>query len=116
LTGLSCGARGSWAYLGQFKGEKVVAAALIAGDSSVAFNAAGCSLLDTVGIWCVHGANDNPAADSAGMANFMQCPQPRKDATYTLVPNANHPQSWEAIYDNPMQLNIVLSWFLSQHK
>ncbi|HET6283880.1 MAG TPA: PHB depolymerase family esterase, partial [Polyangia bacterium] len=114
LTGLSCGGRGGWAYLGQFKGEQVLAAALIAADSSAAFTAAGCSLLSTVAIWGFHGTADSPATDSAGMANFMACPQPRKDAKYTLLQGATHQQSWERVYDSPMQLNEVLTWMLAQ--
>jgi predicted esterase len=114
LTGLSCGGRGGWAYLGQFKGEQVLAAALIAADSSAAFTAAGCSLLSTVAIWGFHGTADTPATDSAGMANFMACPQPRKDAKYNLLQGATHQQSWERVYDSPMQLNEVLTWMLAQ--
>jgi predicted peptidase len=116
LTGLSCGARGSWAYLGKYKGEQVVAAALIAGDSSVAYNAAGCSLLATVGIWCFHGGADSPAADAAGMAKFMACPMPRKDAKYDEFPGVDHQGSWERVYDDPARLNMVLAWMLGQTK
>jgi hypothetical protein len=114
LTGLSCGGRGGFEYLGQFKGERVLAAALIAADSSVAYDAAGCSLLTDVALWVFHGSNDNPARDTAGMANFMACPQPRKDARYELQQGANHPQSWERVYDNPAKLDEVLTWMLSQ--
>jgi predicted peptidase len=114
LTGLSCGGRGGFDYLGQFKGERVLAAALIAADSNVAFNAAGCSLLNDVALWVFHGTNDNPASDTAGMAKFMACPQPRKDVRYELQQGANHPQSWERVYDNPAKLNEVLTWMLAQ--
>ena len=116
LTGLSCGARGGWAYLGQYKGEQVIAAALIAADSSVAFSAAGCTLLDTVGIWCFHGGNDNPAMDTAGMMNFMNCPMPRKDAKYTLYPGVDHQGSWERAYDDPVSMNAIVTWLLGQSK
>src|SRR5258707_6658783 len=116
LTGLSCGARGGWAYLGQYKGEQVIAAALIAADSRVAFSAAGCRLLDTVGIWCFHGGNDNPAMDTAGMMNFMNCPMPRKDAKYTLYPGVDHQGSWERAYDAPVSMNAIVSWLLGQSK
>jgi predicted esterase len=114
LTGLSCGGRGGFEYLGQFKGERVLAAALIAADSNVAFNAAGCSLLNDVALWVFHGTNDNAANDTAGMAKFMACPQPRKDARYELQQGANHPQSWERVYDNPSKLDEVLTWMLAQ--
>jgi predicted peptidase len=118
LTGLSCGARGGWAYLGQYKGEQVIAAALIAADSSVAYSApgAGCALLDTVGIWCFHGGNDNPANDTAGMMNFMNCPMPRKDAKYTLYPGVDHQGSWERAYDDPVSMNAIVAWLLGQSK
>jgi poly(3-hydroxybutyrate) depolymerase len=114
LTGLSCGGRGGFDYLGQFKGERVLAAALIAADSNVAYNAAGCSLLSEVALWVFHGTNDNAANDTAGMAKFMACPQPRKDARYELQQGANHPQSWERVYDNPAKLDEVLTWMLAQ--
>ncbi len=114
LTGLSCGGRGGFEYLGQFKGERVVAAALIAADSNVAFNAGGCALLNEVAMWVFHGTNDSPANDTAGMAKFMACPQPRKDARYELQQGANHPQSWERVYDDPAKLEEVLTWMLAQ--
>lgn len=114
LTGLSCGGRGGFEYLGQFKGERVLAAALIAADSNVAYNASGCSLLSEVAMWVFHGTNDSPANDTAGMAKFMACPQPRKDVRYELQQGANHPQSWERVYDNPTKLEEVLTWMLAQ--
>ncbi len=114
LTGLSCGGTGSFDYLGQFKGERVLAAALIASDSSRAFNAAGCSLLSEVALWVFHGTADAPANDTAGMTNFMACPQPRKDARYELLQGAGHVQSWERVYDNPAKLDEILTWMLAQ--
>ena len=116
MTGLSCGGHGGFAYLGQYKGEQVAAAVLIAADCNPAYNAAGCSLLDTVGLWTVHGANDGPAQDQAGMAKFLACPQPRKDAKWNLIPGANHQQTWEAVYDDPTFMNNVVTWFLGQSK
>lgn len=114
LTGLSCGGRGGFSYLGQFRGMQVLAAALIAADSRVAFTGAGCALLKDVALWTFHGSQDTPEPDTAGMDSFMACPQPRKDAKYTLQPGANHQQSWERVYDSPMVLNEVLTWMLAQ--
>jgi predicted esterase len=116
LTGLSCGGTGGWAYLGQYRGEVVAAAALIASNSGVAYAAAGCALLGQVAIWSFHGGADNPAADTAGMANFMACPQPRKDAKFTLFPNTNHQGSWEKVYDDAVVMNDVVAWLLLQAK
>lgn len=114
ITGLSCGGRGGFSYLGQFKGEQVLAAALIAADASVAYNAAGCSLLSQVALWTFHGSADGPGGSNTGMMNFMACPQPRKDAKYTLQQGANHQQSWERVYDSPMVMDEVLTWMLAQ--
>ena len=36
------------------KGQQVVAAVLIAGDSSIAYNAAGCALLNQIALWAFH--------------------------------------------------------------
>jgi poly(3-hydroxybutyrate) depolymerase len=79
LTGLSCGAMGSAVYLGQLKGQQVVAAVLIAGDASPAFRAAGCSLVGEVALWSFHGDRDsvvNIAGDNEGMNGFLACPRP----------------------------------------
>src|SRR5690349_16487504 len=57
LTGLSCGAIGSWNYLGDHLTEKVAAAVLIAGDARAAFAKAMCNL-GSVPIWAFHGDMD----------------------------------------------------------
>jgi predicted peptidase len=116
LTALSSGARGSWGYLGQYKGEQVAAAVLIAGDSSVAYNAGGCSVVNQVALWTFHGENDYEVPfpdDSAGMANFKACPQPRKEVLYTTYPGVGHVDSWPRTYDLSAGHDIY-AWMLTK--
>ncbi|HEY3358805.1 MAG TPA: hypothetical protein VGQ83_36490 [Polyangia bacterium] len=107
LTGLSCGAIASWAYLGAYRGEAVAAAVLIAGNpgdpalASSAWGRAGCSLGE-VAIWSFHGDADTRvpiANDQATMALLLACPAPpRREARWTIVPDGGHP-IWGPIYD-----------------
>ena len=116
LTGLSSGARGSYSYLGQYKGEQVAAAVLIAGDSSVAYNAGGCSVVNQVALWDLHGDADSEVPygdDAAGMANFLKCPQPRKEVIFTTYPGVGHVDSWPRTYDLSAGHDIY-AWMLSK--
>jgi predicted peptidase len=116
ITGLSSGARGSYAYLGMYKGEQVAAAVLIAGDSSVAYQGGGCSVVNQVALWAFHGTADSEVPysdDSAGMANFANCPQPRKEVIFTSYPGVGHVDSWPRTYDLSAGHDIY-TWMLSK--
>jgi predicted esterase len=118
LTGLSCGAMGSAVYLGQSKGQQVVAAVLIAGDASPAFRAVGCSLLDEVALWSFHGDRDSVvdiAGDNEGMNGFLACPPPRKDVRYTVYPGVEHGGTWTRTYDLSAGHDIY-AWLLTQRR
>jgi predicted peptidase len=110
LTGLSCGGRGGFAYLGQYKGEQIPAAVLIAADASAAYTAGGCDVVKQVALWVFHGGADNPAGDRTGMNNFMACPQPRKDVKYMEFPGVDHVGSWEKVYDDSVLMGQVVAW------
>ncbi len=117
LTGLSSGARGFWAYLGEYAGQQVAAAALIAADSSVAYDAGGCGVVNEVALWTFHGENDSEvpiADDNEGMANFAACPEPpRQEVKYTVYPGTGHQDSWTKTYDGSAGHDIY-SWLLSK--
>jgi poly(3-hydroxybutyrate) depolymerase len=116
LTGLSSGARGGWAYLGQYEGEQVTAAVLIAADSSVAYQAGGCGVVGQVALWTFHGTADgevNISGDNSGMASFAACPQPRKEVKYTTYAGASHVESWTKTYDLSGG-NDIYAWLLSK--
>jgi hypothetical protein len=116
ITALSSGSRGSWAYLGQYKGEQVAAAVLIAGDSSVAYAAGGCSVVEQVPLWTFHGDADSEvpyADDKAGMTSFAACPQPRKEVIFTTYPGIGHVDSWTRTYDLSAGHDIY-TWMLSK--
>jgi predicted peptidase len=116
ITGLSCGAHGAWSYLGQYKGEQVVAGVLIAGDSNRGYNTAGCSLLTTVSIWDFHGTADSAepfSVDSAGMMKFLACPMPHQEVKFTPIQGANHEPSWTVTYDLTGG-NDIYAWLLSK--
>lgn len=118
LTGLSSGARGSWGYLGKYKGEQVAAAVLIAGDSRVAYDAGGCDVVKQVPLWTFHGENDNEvpfADDTVGMNNFKACPQPREEVIYTTYPGVGHVESWPRTYDLSAGHDIY-TWMLGKKR
>jgi predicted peptidase len=117
LTGLSCGAIGSWNYLGQFRGQRVVAAVLIAGDGRGAWQRAMCNLGE-VAIWAFHGDADPTvpiAGDVQAMNNLMACPMPpRKEALFTIYPGVGH-DSWSRTYDLSAGHDIY-TWLLKFSK
>ncbi len=113
LSGLSCGALGSAAYLAKYGGEQVVAAVLIAGNPSALWKAKECGLLRDVALWSFHGDADRVVSingDNAVMPNFIACPAPRRDARYTVYPGVDH-DSWSRTYDGSAG-HDVYSWML----
>ena len=116
LTALSSGAKGSWDYLVAYKGTQVAAAVLIAGDASEPYGKAGCSIVNAVPIWDFHGTADTEQKyefDSGGMAQFQNCPQPRKEVKFTSYPGASHQDSWTKTYDLSAG-NDIYAWLLTK--
>jgi dienelactone hydrolase len=118
LTGLSCGAIGSWDYLGEHTNEVVAAAVLICGDGNPAFAKAGCSL-GKVPIWAFHGDAD-PTVDPAGsidaIASLKACTSPPAvDAKLTTYPGVGH-DSWTMTYDLRNPANDIYAWLMSHQK
>jgi poly(3-hydroxybutyrate) depolymerase len=116
LTGLSCGAIGSWNYLGAHVDTSPVAAAvLICGDGNGAWGAQRCDL-GRVALWGFHGDADGTVAPS-GTINPMQnlmnmCPSPpRRDARLTVYPGVGH-DSWSRTYDLSAG-HDVYAWLLA---
>ncbi len=100
LTGLSCGAIGSWNYLSNFTDGPVAAAVLIAGDGRGAWNRAGCDL-GNFAIWGFHGDADGTVTvqgTNVPIDNLIaQCPN-RREAKKTIYPGVGH-NSWARTYD-----------------
>jgi predicted peptidase len=115
LTGLSCGAIGSWHYLQHYLGEQVAAAVLIAGDGREAWATQGCALANAVPIWGFHGAADQvvPAVGTVeAMTNLMHCPlPPRAEQKLTLYPGVGH-DSWTQTYAIADPANDIYTWML----
>ncbi|MEQ8273059.1 MAG: PA14 domain-containing protein [Deltaproteobacteria bacterium] len=113
LTGLSCGAIGSWNYLGVHLDSQVAGAVLIAGDGRNAFSNAGCAL-GAVAIWGFHGTGDtvvSPQGTIQAMNNLIACPV-RDDAILTTYPGVPH-DSWTQTYDLSAGHDIY-GWLLQQ--
>jgi predicted peptidase len=116
LTGLSCGAIGSWQYLGDHLDEAVAAAVLVCGDGRSAFAKAGCSL-GRVPIWALHGELDPtvpPAGSIEPLTQLIACSPPPVDAKLTVYPGVAH-DSWTATYDLSAG-NDIYAWLLSHSK
>lgn len=113
LTGLSCGAIGSWNYLGQNTNDVVAAAVLIAGDGRNAFSRAGCEL-GNLAIWGFHGDADGtvvPAGTIEPMEAIIECPD-RRDARLTIYEDVGH-NSWARTYDLSAGHDIY-TWLLGE--
>jgi predicted esterase len=124
LTGLSCGAIGSWDYLGNFQGTVVAAAVLLSGNPgdptapTSTWGRAGCSL-GTASIWSFHGDADDTvpyAPDQATMADLTNCPSPpRRAAVFTDVKGGGH-NIWDPIYDLSGGYGDIYAWMLTNAK
>ncbi|MEI9947593.1 MAG: hypothetical protein WDO74_01050 [Pseudomonadota bacterium] len=117
LSGLSCGAIGSWAYLGDHLNEVVAAAVLVCGDGRRAFAKAGCAL-GRVPIWALHGELDPtvaPAGSIEPLTQLIACSSPPAVAAkLTVYPGVAH-DSWTRTFDLSAG-NDVYGWLLSHSK
>jgi predicted peptidase len=124
LTGLSCGAIGSWDYLAEHR-DVVAAAVLIAGNpgdptqaSSTWQRAGGCDL-GAVAVWSLHGDKDDTvpfAPDSDTMGKLIACPNPpRRNARFTPLAGAGH-NIWDGIYDLTANHGDIYQWMLDNAK
>lgn len=117
LSGLSCGAIGSWGYLGEHLDSQVVAAVLVAGDGRSAWSRQMCTL-GRLAIWGFHGESDgtvSPDGTRVPMNNLIACPSPpRKDARLTMYPGVGH-DSWTRTYDLSAGHDIY-AWLLTQRR
>lgn len=118
LTGLSCGAIGSWNYLGTHTNETVAAAVLICGDGRQAFTKAGCSL-GKVPIWAFHGEVDDSVdlqGSVAPVASLKACTEPPAvDVKLTTYPGVGH-NSWTMTYNLSNPDNDIYAWLAGHHK
>lgn len=116
LTGLSCGAIGSFRYLSDHLDEFVAAAVLVCGDGRNAIAKVGCAL-GRVPIWALHGELD-PTVPAAGsiepLTQLATCDPPAVDAKLTIYPGVGH-DSWTQTYDLSGG-NDIYAWLLSHRK
>ena len=118
LTGLSCGAIGTWEYL-RTVGSNVLPAAFvpICGNGISAFDQRGC-LLGNHPIWAFHGDADGviPVAGSVVPITSMQnCASPTAvDARLTIYPGVGH-DSWTRTYDLSAGHDIY-AWLLTHQR
>lgn len=113
LTGLSCGAIGSWSYLANHLDAQIAAFVSIAGNGKSAWNSKGCDL-GKVAIWAFHGDAD-PTVDVSGtnvpLDGLAGCPAPPAlESKKTIYPGVGH-DSWSRTYDGSAG-HDVFSWML----
>jgi hypothetical protein len=117
LTGLSCGAIGSWTYLAEHLDEHIAAFVPVAGNGTGAFNSQGCDLAK-VAIWAFHGDADNTvnvSGTNEPMDGLAACPKPPALETLkTIYPGVDH-NSWDQTY-NLMAGHDIYAWFLANPK
>jgi hypothetical protein len=117
LTGLSCGAIGSWTYVDKYLDAQVAAFVPIAGDGVGAWNNRGCEL-GKLAIWGFHGDADSVVGvngTNVPLDGLMACPHPPAlESKKTIYPNVGH-DSWDMTYDLSAG-NDVFTWMLGfQH-
>lgn len=115
LTGLSCGAIGSWDYLGEHLDAQIVAMVPIAGNGKPAFSKAGCEL-GRVPLWAFHGDKDadvNVSGTINPITSLQMC-DPKPDAEMVIYPGVGH-FSWQMTYDLSAGHDIY-AWLLQHHK
>jgi predicted peptidase len=114
LTGLSCGAIGSWNYMGSYVDLVQLAAFVpIAGDGSSAWSQQGCDL-GKVATWAFHGDSDpvvNIGGDNTAMNGLAGC-SATQEIKYTVYPGVGH-DSWSMTYDLSAGHDIY-TWMLSK--
>jgi predicted peptidase len=118
LTGLSCGAIGSWSYIDKYRDKVVAATLLISGDPGNIYNDDGCGLVSDLALWSVHGSADptvNPSDDETTMPKFIACPEPRDDVKFDLIDGGVH-DVWTKTYDLSYGLGDVYQWMLDHPK
>jgi predicted peptidase len=118
LTGLSCGAIGSWSYIDKYKDKVVAATLLISGDPGNIYADDGCALVSDLALWSVHGSADptvNPVDDETTMPKFIACPEPRDDVKFNVIDGGVH-DVWDKTYDLSYGLGDVYQWMLDHPK
>ncbi|MCX7554851.1 hypothetical protein OS175_13305 [Marinicella sp. S1101] len=115
LTGLSCGAIGSWNYLGNHTNTQIAAVVPIAGNGNSAFTNGGCEM-NRVPIWAFHGDNDsvvNVGGTTNPINNLLACSDPAPiDTSMVIYPGVGH-DSWTRTY-NLSAGHDIYSWFLTK--
>ncbi len=115
LTGLSCGAIGSWNYLGNHTNTQIAAVVPIAGNGNGAFNNGGCEM-NRVPIWAFHGDNDGTVGvggTTGPINNLLACTDPAPlDTSMIIYPGVGH-NSWQRTYDLS-EGHDIYQWFLSK--
>ncbi|MBK8168883.1 MAG: hypothetical protein IPK60_00900 [Sandaracinaceae bacterium] len=117
LTGLSCGAIGSWSYYGAYADEKQIAAIVpIAGNGEPAWAAQGCDL-GKIAVWAFHGDADTtvwPGGTTGPMTHLInECPSPpRREALMTIYPGVGHSSWWQTY--NLTAGHDIYAWMLTQ--
>ena len=114
LTGISCGAIGTWDYFATHGNEVVAAAVLISGHPEWALEEAGCAPLTEVPVWAFHGALDNivPMVHVEGPIDEIQACEGSDpiELELTVYPNADH-DAWTRTY-NLSAGHDIYAWML----
>jgi predicted peptidase len=117
LTGLSCGAIGSWSYLAENLDSQIAAFVPVAGDGKPAWSAKGCEL-GKVPIWGFHGDADdvvNVSGTNVPLDGLAGCPKPPAlESKKTIYPGVKH-NSWDMTYSG-MAGHDIYTWMLGFKK
>lgn len=117
LTGLSCGAIGSWGYLEKYLDSQIAAFVPVAGDGKGAWSNKKCEL-GKVAIWGFHGDSDptvNVSGTNVPLDGLAECPKPpAMESKKTIYPDVGH-NSWDMTYNGSAGHDIY-TWLLGFKK
>jgi poly(3-hydroxybutyrate) depolymerase len=118
LTGLSCGAIGSWDYVRKYLADHTIAALVpISGNGKSAWNTHMCGL-GILPIWAFHGDKDTtvpPDGSTVPLNGLAMCTNPAPvDAKLTIYTGVGH-SGWSQTYDLSAGHDIY-AWMLSHVK
>lgn len=114
VTGLSCGAFGTWEYLGEYGDEQVAAAVPIAGDGRPMWGSIGCGLSE-VPVWGIHGDEDvevSPWGTIDTIEALRTCPGVTEETARLSVYEGVDHNAWDPAYSGAGGDDIY-SWMLS---
>lgn len=110
MTGLSMGGMGTWNFAAAYP-DRVAAVAPVSGFG----DPSAMSRLGKLPVWAFHGDADDVVPIERDEATVDALKKAGGDVTFTVIPHANHAETWGPTYSNPALYEWLLSHRVSDH-